>query len=69
MQLKTFNFIATVIIVIFAIAMFIWLFSIFGTVDHMLESIALCVGSFSAFFLIILATFKNKWVKQDSNKS
>ena len=69
MKPKTFNFICTIIFVIFAVAMGIWLFSIFCTVNPLLKSIAQVVSSFLAVILIIFAIFKNKWVKQDEDKS
>lgn len=69
MKPKTYNFISTVVILIFAVAESIWLFSIFGSVDYLLESIAEVVVCFSALILIILGAFKKKWVKQDSEKS
>ena len=68
MKLKTFNLICTVVFVIFAAAIGIWVYGLFAPVDYMLESIAQVVSSFLAVILIILASFKNRWVKQDSDK-
>lgn len=69
MKLKTFNIIGGIFIIIELIGVIISLYCSFSSRKDNLYMSGHTIMAVAAIFLILLATFKKKWVKQDSDKT
>ena len=69
MKPKTFNVIVTTTLTILFISFGVKGYCLFGSGNKKLEIICWAIYGIASIILIVLAIFKNRLVKQDSNKS